>query len=69
MPPRDGREIVSATPFSVVYPELEQLDQQCVSLAVPSTPPVKRAHYRLVIHADEHLRSPQHVRVSGTKVP
>ena len=77
----DGREIASATPFSAVgihsNDNMKQystwssnnLDQQCVSLTVPSTLPVKRVHYRLVVHVDEHLHSPQHVRVSCTKLP
>ena len=66
---RDGRTIASATLFSAVeiyfndnmnrfcfYLELEQLDTQCVIFAVPSKPPATRAHYRLVVNADKHMR-------------
>ena len=53
---------------TLFYLELEQRDEQCVSPAVLSAPPVERAHYRLVIHIDEHLGSPSHVRLSGSKL-
>ena len=69
MASRDGREVASAISFFAVgihynyniksrtHLQLERLYQQCVSLAVLTTPPVLSTRDRLVVHVYEHLPS------------